>query len=339
MISRWRLPPFGYPVSDPSGFAQADPRPHSPREPTMANKPKPASKARAIILVKAAMEALNEAGGSLPLREVKKAVASKVTFDENDLARYEKTGYVRWESVLHFYSIDAVKAGFIRKAGGRWHITDEGREALRLPAQELLGEAMRRYRLWKAEQPDDPAAATIDPTTAVPDEAVMATERSFVLEKAEGDARGEIEDFVTALGPYEFQERVAALLRGMGYSTPFVASPGPDGGTDIIAYPDPLGAKTPHVRVQVKHRPSQKSSREEIAALRGIVRQDGEIGLFVSTGGFTNQAMNEARNGAVHIQLMDLEGFLDGWLAIYEKLDEEDRALLRLRRVYFLAPS
>ena len=302
----------------------------------MAAKPKPTSKARASVFIKAAMEALNEAGGSLPLRDVKKAVAQKVTLDEHDLARYEKTGYIRWESVLHFYSIDAVKAGFIRKSGGKWHLTDEGREALRLPAKELLDEAVRRYRAWKAEQPTDATTAPPAERPELPagdeEEAVIATERAFVLETAESEARGEIEDFVKALGPYEFQELVAALLRGMGYATPHIAARGPDGGTDILAYPDALGAKTPHVRVQVKHRQSQKATREEIAALRGIIRQDREIGLFVSSGGFTPQAMAEARNGTVHIQLIDLDTFLENWMAHYEKLAEEDRALLRLRR-------
>jgi restriction system protein len=308
----------------------------------MSDKSKPSTKARGSVFLKSAMQAIADAGGSLPLRDVKKALAARVTFDDHDLARYEKTGYVRWESILHFYSIDAVKAGFIRKANGRWYLTEEGRAALQLPADQLLAEATRRYRAWKAEQPPEP----VGPVTGPPDlpasgaeEVIVASERSFVLEKAEAEARGEIEDFVTALGPYEFQDRVAALLRGMGYTTPYVAAPGPDGGTDIIAYPDPLGAKTPHVRVQVKHRPSQKATREEIAALRGIVRQDREIGLFVSTAGFTSQAVIEARNGAVHIQLMDLEGFLDGWMAVYQSLDEEDRALLRLRPVYFLSPA
>jgi hypothetical protein len=54
-----------------------------------------------------------------------------------------------------------------------------------------------------------------------------------------------------------------ALLDGMGYTTRFVASPGPDGGTDALAYVDPLGARTPHIRVQVKHR-DQPAGREEI---------------------------------------------------------------------------
>ncbi len=303
----------------------------------MASANKQTSKSRAGLLIKTALEALSDAGGSLTLRELKKAIASRVALTEHDLERYEKTGYVRWESNLHFYSIGVVKAGFIRKAAGRWHLTDEGREAIKLPPDEIIAEGHRRYRTWRAEQIDKSTFAS-EPVVSDSEAELIASERSFVLEKAEGEARGEIEDFVAALGPYEFQELVAALLRGMGYTTPFVATPGPDGGTDIIAYPDPLGARTPHVRVQVKHR-TQKASREEIAALRGVIRQDREIGLFVSTGGFTPQSITEARNGAVHIQLMDLESFLDSWLSTYEKLDEKDRALLRLRRVYFLAPN
>ena len=89
----------------------------------------------------------------------------------------------------------------------------------------------------------------------------------------------------------------------------------------------------------MKHRRSQKASREEIAALRGIIRQDREIGLFVASGGFTPQAMAEARNGTVHIQLMDLDSFLENWMDYYDKMAEEDRALLRLRPVFFLSPN
>lgn len=125
----------------------------------------------------------------------------------------------------------------------------------------------------------------------------------------------------------------------MSYTTPFVAPTGPDGGTDILAYPDPIGAKTPHIRVQVKHRQSQKATREKIAALRGIIRGDREIGLFVSSGGFTSEATREARSGGVHIELMDLAKFLKQWLTFYERVPEEDKSLLRLRRVYFLSPE
>ncbi|MGH6830140.1 MAG: winged helix-turn-helix domain-containing protein, partial [Methylocella sp.] len=79
---------------------------------------KSTSKKRAAVFIKAAFEALDAAGGSMPLRDVKREVARRVTLSEHDRQVYEKTGYVRWESVLHIYSRDCVKAGFIRKHGG-----------------------------------------------------------------------------------------------------------------------------------------------------------------------------------------------------------------------------
>ena len=158
----------------------------------------------------------------------------------------------------------------------------------------------------------------------------------LLLRSAEGDARAEIEGFLSAMSPYDFQDLVATLLRAMGFTIAFVSGRGTDGGTDILAYPDPLGVQTPHVRVQVKHR-TDKVGREEVAALRGIICQGREVGLFVSSGGFTSDAVREARNGAVHIGLMDWEGVLGKWLTHYAGMQEEDRRLLKLRPVYFLA--
>lgn len=302
---------------------------------------KPTSRKRAAVFIKAALEALSAAGGSMPLRDVKREVAQRVQLTDHDRQVYAKTGYVRWESVLHFYSIDCVKAGFIRKHGGRWHLTPEGTAVMHFPADDILDKAVRAYREWKAAQPHPIKGESKVPAPGLelPEPDVEESGRSFVLESAEGQALAEIEEYVNALSSYEFQDIVAALLRGMGYATPFEASKGPDGGTDILAYPDPIGAKTPHIRVQVKHRPSQRATREEIAALRGIIQQDREIGVFVSTSGFTTDAIREARHGATHIELMDLDRFLDQWIAHYEKMAEEDKAKLRLRRVYFLAPE
>ena len=145
-----------------------------------------------------------------------------------------------------------------------------------------------------------------------------------------------------ALGYEEFVDGVVAprrgtaLLEGMGYATSPVSKPGADGGTDILAYIDPLGAQTPHIRVQVKHR-DQTASREDVAALRGIIRGDREIGLFVSSGGFSREARREAGHGAVHIELVDLDRFLELWLQHYSKIPEVKRSKLRLEPIHFLA--
>ena len=70
-----------------------------------------------------------------------------------------------------------------------------------------------------------------------------------------------------------------------------------------------------------------------------MIRADREVGMFVSTAGFNTHSAQEARQGTVHIELIDLERFLDLWLAHYERLSEEDKGLLRLRSVYLLSPE
>jgi restriction system protein len=160
---------------------------------------------------------------------------------------------------------------------------------------------MAAYRLWRANQPHSSADQT---EIADRDEEATKVEtvgRSLIFEAADAQARQEIQGYIAALGPYEMQDLVAALLRGMGYHTPFIAPKGPDGGTDIIAYQDPLGTTRPHIRVQVKHRQNSngKVTRAEIAELRGGIKPDREVGLFVSTAGFTLEALRgQTRNGA-----------------------------------------
>lgn len=298
------------------------------------NMEKPRTRDRAAVFLKAALQALVDAGGDLPFRTVLSEVEGRVDLIPYDLEIYNTTGNSRWRSVLHFYSIDCVKAGFIKKSKGRWFITPEGREVAKLSGEEILDRAVKAYRAWKAVNPKTPTDAILPK----PVEEDAATEKSFVYENAESEALQEIRDAINQLGPYEFQDLVAALLRGMGYYTPVIAPKGKDGGTDILAYPDPLGTKTPHIRVQVKHR-QDKTRREEVAALRGITRQDREIGLFVSSGGFSPDASREAGSGAVHIELIDLDQLIDLWIEHYEKLEEGDKARLRLRTVYFLAPE
>jgi restriction system protein len=279
---------------------------------------------------------LDEAGGTLWVYDMLAAVAARVELTPHDLEVYDKSRAVRWHTLINYFSINFSKAGFLRKTRGHWSLTPEGRAVLSLPAEEIFAKAVQAYGDWKALQPVAKPAeppgdtATIETPSAVPE--------SLALETAEAGARTGIERFVRAMSPYDFQDLIAALLRAMGYTIELVSAPGTDGGTDILAYPDPLGTKTPHIRVQVKHR-EDKARREEVAALRGIIRQNREIGLFVSSGGFTSGAVREARHGAVHIALMDWDGVLEKWLGHYERMPLKDRALLSLRPVYFLAPD
>jgi restriction system protein len=140
------------------------------------------------------------------------------------------------------------------------------------------------------------------------------------------------------MNPYDLQKLVAALLRAMGYHVSWIAPPGPDKGIDILAHSDPLGTSTPRIKVQVKRRADKIS----VDGLRSFMAMLGEqdVGIFVSTGGFTGDAESEARTKETRkLTLVDLEKLVELWVQHYDKVAESDRLLLPLKPVYYLAPS
>jgi len=143
---------------------------------------------------------------------------------------------------------------------------------------------------------------------------------------------------IFSLNAYQFQDLVAALLRAMGYFTPFIAPRGKDGGVDIVAYQDPLGAANPRIKLQVKHRQNNPVTVQEVRELVGLLGKVGDVGMFVSSGGFTSDAKQLARNTHVHVELIDLERLIDLWQDFYVKMDDEQKEHLRLRPVYFYDP-
>ena len=70
-------------------------------------------------------------------------------------------------------------------------------------------------------------------------------------------------------------------------------------------------------------------------SLRGILRPEREIGLFVATGGFTSSARREAE-GASHIRLVDFDELIDLWIQHDATLPQPARAQLNLAPVFFL---
>src|SRR4029077_17564717 len=111
-----------------------------------------------------------------------------------------------------------------------------------LPDYELKQLKRSRYREWRWSHQNGKRGAGI--ASAVDEKPPLHT--SVLFEDAKEKARDEIDTYLDTLSGYEFQNLVAALLEGMGYATSTISKPGSDGGTDILAYTDPLGARTPH---------------------------------------------------------------------------------------------
>lgn len=311
----------------------------------MAKKIEELSKSKQIAAktVYEALKILKEANGQLEGKEVINKIRENLKFNEWELERYEKTGYVRWESILHFYTIDCLKAGFLRKNKGVWYLTEDGEKALKLSPVELLENASLLYKKWQSENKknnnngeiENPILENdIEPELNNPQQIQKAS-----LDKLEEEAFSGIKEYISNKNPYEFQDLVAALLRSMGYHTPFISPKGKDGGLDIIAYLDPLGVQSPRIKVQVKHRPQASISVDEIRSLIGLLNKDGDIGLFITSGRFTSEAEKFSRDSHIHVKLVDFENFIFLWQENYHKLTDEDKNLLPLHPIYFLGSN
>jgi len=285
------------------------------------------SRALAAKLTYSALSILRDNGKEMAMRELMSNVEKDVKLDDWAKERYEKSGYIRWQSILHFFSIDCIKAGYLIKKKGIWYITPEGEDALKLGPEKLLEKATEAYRKWKAEQPEAPG---------VEQHESESPEQAVPFDDIEQTALDGLKNFINSKNPYEYQDMVAALLRAMGYYTPFVAPKGKDGGVDVVAYRDPLGTESPRIQVQIKHRESP-ATVQEVRQLMGLLQKEGNVGIFVSTGGFTPDARAAARGSHVHIELIDLHRFIELWQEFYQKLSDADKSLLPLRPVYFLA--
>ncbi len=286
----------------------------------------------------ATFKILKEAGGELRGREVIDKIRQSVSFDDYEKHVYGKTGYIRWESILHFYTIDCMKAGFLRKQNGFWYITPEGEDAIKLGPEKLLETATKKYREWDAKNRiQNPLLEEND--NDLPGEEEIPQQQTALLEQYESSAREGIRDFIVSKNPYEFQDMVAVLLKAMGYHISHVSPKGKDGGIDVIAYTDPLGVKPPRIIVQVKHRPASKISPDDIQRLAGTMKRGSDVGIFVTSGEFSNYSTLEARSTDKHIELIDFERFIVLWQEYYSKMTDDEKNILPLHPIYFLGSN
>lgn len=287
------------------------------------------TKATATKTLYAVMQEMSRRGGSMPAKDLYPFVNENVELNDWEKEPAGKMKYIRWTNSFQFYSIDYVKAGFIVKKNGSWYLTPEGEAVLKKTPEEVMVIANEAYHDWKKAQDKE------DVRDDEPTDNTAEADNSMNLDLLESDARDGIRRYIAAKGPYEFQELVAALLRAMGYHTPFIAPKGKDGGIDIIAYVDPLGAQTPRIKVQVKHKPDTAIGAADIRALLGVLRQ-GDIALFVTSGTFSADARNTGTSSREFIRLIDGDEFIEMWQEYYDKMSDDDKNMLPLKRIAFL---
>lgn len=262
-------------------------------------KPLPPSRALAAKLVFAAFNVLKESGGSLRSQELFSRLEKTLDLDEWARQLYAKSGYTRWVSILHFFSIDCVKAGYLEKERGVWKLTDTGKDATKLGERGLLDAAVKAYRDWKKEnQP-----VLIQEQKTIEDAELDLQPPEELLEntfnRINSELAGEILQRIKSCSPAFFERLVVELLVKMGYGGTrqdagrAIGRSG-DEGIDGVIHEDRLGLDV--IYLQAK-RWEGVVGRPEIQKFVGALQgQRAKKGVFITTSDFTKEAVEYVRN-------------------------------------------
>src|SRR5574344_2054438 len=169
----------------------------------------------------AAMRIIEKNGGEMSLSDIYTNLENTVTFEPYEKENI-KSGTIRWKALLQFFSVEVAKAGYLIKKKGIWHITEEGLKAIGKGEIAFFNDYHSYYKEWEKKNrvESESDIETIEDT-------------ALTIENIQLQASKSIHDYIIQKNPYEFQDLVAALLRAMGYYTPFIAPKGKDGGIDI----------------------------------------------------------------------------------------------------------
>lgn len=186
--------------------------------------------------------------------------------------------------------------------------------------------AAMRGNGWKPET----IAAVVRPAAVTTDESAQDSD----LEEL---ALDQVAQLVTArFKGHDLTRLVEAILNAQGYTT-YRSPEGADGGVDILAGAGPLGFGLPRMCVEVKSGDAP-IDRPTVDKLLGAVSKFGaNEGLFVSWSGFKSNVQKELAGSFFRIRLWTQKELLEQLFANYERLSEELKAELPLKRAWMIA--
>ncbi len=168
--------------------------------------------------------------------------------------------------------------------------------------------------------PDDTALEVVDPIPAPTMEVIRDRVRTFL-----------VENFLQ----HKLTHLVADILRVQGYVCD-VSPEGPDFGVDIIAGRGPLGLDSPTLIAECNSEAGQIGA-QVIRGLQGaMASHKADQGLLVAWGGLNKPATQAIRTDRLTIAVWVDEAVLDHLFAVYDRLPDETRARLPLKRAWVL---
>jgi restriction system protein len=266
-------------------------------------------------LMYCALSSLRDMGGSGRGADVLDLLPSKIDLDSWAQEIIESNGLTRWRTFAHFFSVDAVKAGYLLKAKGVWTITPEGVEALKLGEEGYFYAAQSAYRKWRKNQLVNAGGAEIEPASvkleeALPEMVPPEVQFDSLKQELHSNLAAEILERIKGNSWQFFEQLVIHVLVAMGYGGADGKSQafrrGGDGGIDGFINQDRLGLDVFYV--QAKRWTDQSVGRPDIQQFVGaLAGRQASRGIFITSSRFTAEAKEFVKNLNVKVILIDGE--------------------------------
>jgi restriction system protein len=234
-----------------------------------------------------------------------------------------------------------------------WKVTDLPRTAVKQDLLYTLGSAVSIFAPSKNDavarlehllaRGTDPGSAVWKPSPGIEGRGDTVAEDSGVdqPELATDYAQAATDQIMARIqedfAGHELATLVAAVLEIEGFRCD-VSPPGPDGGVDVSAGRGPLGLDSPRLLVQVKS--GGQIGAPVVTQLQGAMSTHGaDQGLLVAWGGITRQARDTLRHQRLRVRVWEATDLVEAVLRTYDRLPEEIRAKLPLKRIWVLSDS
>jgi restriction system protein len=234
---------------------------------------------------------------------------------------------LRWGEIIGPYVYDADGSGeFAHRRSVRWQARVSRDEFTQAALYELgstlalfevksyADEFLRRFESGLGPSEEDVEEG------AVRD--IAETTRDFIARKLRSHFKG-----------FAAEAFIADLFCAMGYKA-YATQRYRDDGVDVIAHRDELGIEPPILKIQVKTNEANVGA-DPVKAFYAMVA-DRDVGVFVTTGGFSSSALEFARTRG-NLRLVNGVELITLIQKHYDALSPHFRQQIPLRRV--LAPD
>lgn len=183
----------------------------------------------------------------------------------------------------------------------------------------------RAGRVGQSGKPDGPTLLAVDDLS--PDTQGVDVEQ-YALDRVSSR-------LIETFAGHKMQHLVAAVLTAEGF-TCSVPDVGPDQGVDVLAGTGPLGLDAPRLVVQVKSEAGAVGSAVVQQLLGAMNSHQAQQGLLFAWGGVTKQADQLLAAQYFRVRVWSSSDLLGAIFRTYDRLPEEIRTELPLKRVWTL---